>query len=563
MPPAASTCSNPKPLHARLLRSGALFAARSAAAPLAAAASLASLPYALSLLRAHPSTFSYNSAIRAISRGPRPHLAISLYRSMLSHNNYNYPPLLAACARIAASSSSAAGAAVHASLFRRGLESPERFIRASLLSFYAAAGDLPAARQVFDLSPAKHRDLPLWNSLLHAYLSNGLYVQVLRLFRRMLDADEVTLLALLSACAHLGALHTGRWLHAYLARTCCIPITKYLGTALLNMYMRCGDVQSAWSVFHATRHKDVRTWTVMIAGLAVNGFSTDALTLFREMKDRGIHLDSITLTAVLSACAHAGMVDEGRRILHRMSVDHHLQPTIEHYGCAVHLLGRAGRLEEALALIRAVPLKADVALWGALLVACRCHKNVEMGQMVAMEILRLDPQHAGAWVFLSNVYAAAGKWDLVQEVRSSMKEHGIHKPPGSSVVELDGVVYEFFSGDHSHPQSDQIYAMLDEIGKTLSLKGHKPATKGVTFDIDEEDKEVCISEHSEKLAVAFGLLNTRRGDVIRIVKNLRICEDCHYVMKVISEVYDRVIVVRDRNRFHHFKNGSCSCLDYW
>jgi hypothetical protein len=246
-----------------------------------------------------------------------------------------------------------------------------------------------------------------------------------------------------------------------------------------------------------------------------------------------------------------------------MPLDYHLQPTIEHYGCTVDLLGRAGLLEEALALIRAVPFKADVALWGALLVACRCHRNFEMGQMVAMEILRLDPQHAGAWVFLSNVYAAAGKWDLVQEVRSSMKQHRIHKPPGSSVVELDGVVYEFLSGDHSHPQSDQIYAMLDEIGKTLSLKGHKPATKLVTFDIDEEDKEVCISQHSEKLAVAFGLINTRRGAVIRIVKNLRICEDCHSVMKVVSEVYDRVIVVRDRNRFHHFKSGSCSCLDYW
>ncbi|KAL5201754.1 hypothetical protein ABZP36_036108 [Zizania latifolia] len=127
-----------------------------------------------------------------------------------------------------------------------------------------------------------------------------------------------------------------------------------------------------------------------------------------------------------------------------------------------------------------------------------------------------------------------GVWDLVLEVRSSMNEHRIHKPPGLSVVELDGVVYEFLNGDHSHPQSDQIYAMLDEVGKNLNLKGHKPVTKGVTFDIGEEDKEVCISQHSEKLAAAFGLINTRRGAVIRIVKNLRVCEDCHPVMKVVS-----------------------------
>uniref|UniRef100_A0A0E0EV38 Inositol polyphosphate-related phosphatase domain-containing protein n=1 Tax=Oryza meridionalis TaxID=40149 RepID=A0A0E0EV38_9ORYZ len=491
--PATATCR--KALHAHLLRSGALFADPSAAAPLAAAASLASLaslPYALSILRAHPTTFSYNSAIRALARGPRPHLAISLYRSMLSRSrshpkNYTYPPLLAACARTAAT----AGVALHASLFRRGLESPDRFIRASLLSLYAAAGDLPAARQVFDL----------------------------------------------------GALHTARWAHAYLATTCSFPITTNLATALLNMYMRCGDVQTACSLFHATptRHKDVHTWSVMIAGLALNGFSTDALHLFTHIKDHNIQPDSVTLTAVLSACTHAGMVDEGKRILR------------QHYGCTVDLLGRAGLQEEALALIRAVPFKADVALWGALLVACRCHRNFEMGQMVAMEVLRLDPRHAGAWVFLSNVYAAAGKWDLVQEVRSSMKQHRIHKPPGSSVVELDGVVYEFLSGDHSHPQQNL---------ETLNLKGHKPSTKLVTFDIDEEDKEVCISQHSEKLAVAFGLINTRRGAVIRIVKNLRICKDCHSVMKVVSEVYDRVIVVRDRNRFHHFKSGSYSCLDY-
>uniref|UniRef100_A0A0D9XH52 Pentacotripeptide-repeat region of PRORP domain-containing protein n=1 Tax=Leersia perrieri TaxID=77586 RepID=A0A0D9XH52_9ORYZ len=434
-----------KALHGRLLRSGALLGGDpSAAAPLAAAASLVSLPYALSVLRAHPTTFSYNTAIRALARGPRPHLALHLYRSMLllsssqhSPNKYTYPPLLAACARLIAGPQLAIAATVHASLFRRGLESPDRFIRASLLSLYAAAGDLPAARQVFDQTPLSHRDLPLCNSLLHAYLSRGLCLHVLRLFRRMPSADQVTLLALVSACAHLGALHAGRWAHAYLARAR-IPITTNLATALLNMYMRCGDVHSAWSVFHTTRHKDVRTWSVMISGLAVNGFATDALNLFAEMKHHGIQPDSVTLTAVLSACTHAGMVDEGKRILQRMPLDYHLQPTIEHYGCTVDLLGRAGQLEEALALIRTIPLKADVALWGALLVACRCHKNVDMGQMVAMEILKLDPRHAGAWVFLSNVYAAAGKWDLVQEVRSSMKEHSIYKPPGSSVVELDG-----------------------------------------------------------------------------------------------------------------------------
>ncbi|CAM0907246.1 unnamed protein product [Alopecurus aequalis] len=571
-PPAATTMGlfSNKALHARLLRNGALNADPSAAAPLAASAANSSLPYALSLLQAHPTTFSYNTTIRSLSQGPRPHLAVALYRSMLLNplsnpNNYTYPPLLAACARLLLAHSpkaAAPGTAVHASLFRRGLDSGDRFISASLLSFYATAGDLPAAREVFDRSSPNQRDLPLWNSLLHAYLSQGFYTHVLQLSRRMPAADEVTLLALVSACAHLGALDTGRWAHAYYARTG-RNTTRNLGTALLSMYMRCGDVESAWPVFRETPDKDVRAWSVMIAGLAVNGLPRDALDLFTEMKNIGMHPDSITMTAVLSACVHAGMVDEGKRFLACMPVEYRIQPTIEHYGCVVDLLGRAGKLDEALDLIKTVPFEADVVLWGALLVACRVHKNVDMGQMAAREILRLDPRHAGACVFLSNVYAADGKWDLVQEVRTSMKEHRMFKPPGSSIVELDGVVYEFLSGDHSHPQSDRIYAMLDEVCKTLSLKGHKPSTKEVAFDIDEEDKEVCISQHSEKLALALGLISTRRGAVIRIVKNLRICEDCHSVMKIVSEVYDRVIVVRDRNRFHHFKNGSCSCLDYW
>uniref|UniRef100_A0A453J7D9 Pentacotripeptide-repeat region of PRORP domain-containing protein n=2 Tax=Aegilops tauschii subsp. strangulata TaxID=200361 RepID=A0A453J7D9_AEGTS len=284
-------------------------------------------------------------------------------------NNYTYPPLLAACARLLPASSptaaAAPGTAVHASLFRRGLDSRDRFIGASLLSFYAAAGDLPAARQVFDASPPGQRDLPLWNSLLHAHLSQGFYTHVLRLSRQMPAADEVTLLALVSACAHLGALDTGRWAHASYARTR-RSTTRNLGTALLNMYMRCGDVESAWSVFRETLDKDVRTWSVMIAGLAINGLPRDALALFAEMKNTGVDPDSITMTAVLSACAHAGMVDEGKKFLDCMPVEYRVQPTIEHYGCVVDLLGRAGQLEEALALIKTVSRSRPMLCYGVL-----------------------------------------------------------------------------------------------------------------------------------------------------------------------------------------------------
>lgn len=183
--------------------------------------------------------------------------------------------------------------------------------------------------------------------------------------------------------------------------------------------------------------------------------------------------------------------------------------------------------------------------------------------MAAKEMLELDSQNAGALVFLSNVYAAIGKWDMVEQVRCLMKEQRIRKPPGSSSIELDGVVHEFLSGDTLHPQSDQIYRMLDEILRLAVLRGYRPVIGGVPFDINEEDKEVCISQHSEKLALAFGLINSEGGTVIRIVKNLRICEDCHSVMQLVSELFNRIVIVRDRNRFHHYKDGACSCKNYW
>ncbi|XP_042511744.1 pentatricopeptide repeat-containing protein At5g66520-like [Macadamia integrifolia] len=272
------------------------------------------------------------------------------------------------------------------------------------------------------------------------------------------------------------------------------------------------------NLFKGMTERDVRIWSVMIGGLAVNGLANEALDLFREMQRDGIHPDSITFTSALCACSHAGMVAESLLILDKMSKVYNVEPTIEHYGCIVDLLGRAGLLEDALAFIKRIPIKPDVVLWGSLLVACRAHKNVEMGEMVAKEMLKLDPHHCGAHVFLSNVYASTGRWAQVEEVRSFMKEQRIRKQPGSSLMELNGDVHEFIAGDRSHPQIGQIHRMLDEIARLLSLEGYLPATRGIALDIDEEEKEQALSLHSEKLAVAFGLINTKQGAVLHIVR---------------------------------------------
>ncbi|KAJ0964343.1 hypothetical protein J5N97_029465 [Dioscorea zingiberensis] len=557
--------------HAKLLRSGEILDTIAAGKLISdiAFSGAANLGYARSLfawIQSPLNTFMWNSLIRGYAHGDDPREAISLYRQMLANgylpNNYTFPFILKACTRI---NDPRVGLGVHGTLIRHGFEDFDPFIQTSLVNFYASCGSIEVAQKLFDRSP--QRDVTSWNALIKAYIGCCRFSDAIRVFRLMQDrsnarADEITMLGVVSACAHLGALDMGKWVHAYVDRSR-MRLTRNLGTALINMYARCGEIESASFLFREMKDKDIRTWSVMIGGFALNGLANEALDLFSEMQSAGVKPDSVTLTGVLSACSHAGLVQEGMKLFDEMRDLFLVEPTIEHYGCVVDLLGRAGELEEALALIKRMSLKPDVMLWGALLVACRVHKNVEIGEMVAKEMLVLDSQNAGAHVFLSNVYAATGKWDLVEQVRSLMKEQKIRKPPGSSSIELDGVVHEFLSGDTSHPQSDQIYRMLNEIRRRAGLIGHRPATGGVPFDIDEEDKEVCITQHSEKLALAFGLLNTEEGTVIRIVKNLRICEDCHSVMQLVSEVFDRIVVVRDRNRFHHFKNGSCSCRNYW
>ncbi|XP_020675379.1 pentatricopeptide repeat-containing protein At5g66520 [Dendrobium catenatum] len=561
-----------KQTHATLLRSGEIHDAIIAGKLISNIANShpSNLPYALTFL-SHATNipinaFAWNSLIRGFAHSPSPENSISLYRRMLADgffpNNYTYPFLLKASSYL---EDRRIGLSLHATIIRRGLDGMDPFIQTSLINFHAVLVSVETARQLFDESLV--RDVTSWNALIKGYVACGQHMNAIYMFQAMQDcgpfcADEITMLSVVSACAHLGALEMGRWVHSYIERNRFV-LNLNLGTALINMYAKCGEIDSAKVLFWEMQEKDVRTWSVMINGLAIHGHAKEALVLFEEMQRFGVFPDSVTITALLIACSHGGMVEQGRTIFSRMRMDYDIEPTIEHYGCIVGLLGRAGKLDEALALIRRSSLKPDIVLWGSLLVDCMVHKNIGMGEIVVKEILKLDPNNAGAHVFLSNMYATSGKWDVVQEVRNFMKEQMIHKPPGSSLIEVNGVVHEFLSGDSSHPQFDGIYKMLDEICRLVSLKGHKPLVGGVSFDINDEDREVCLSQHSEKLAVAFGLISTNPGSVIRIIKNLRICRDCHAVMKLVSEAFGRIIIVRDCNRFHHFSKGSCSCRDYW
>ncbi|KAJ0075444.1 hypothetical protein Patl1_34591 [Pistacia atlantica] len=433
-----------------------------------------------------------------------------------------------------------------------------------IVSGFLNRGQVDLAREFFDDMPIK--DYVSWTAMIDGYLRVNRFKEALTLFREMqtsnIRPDEFTMVSILSACAHLGALELGEWIKTYIDKYK-VKNDTFVGNALIDMYCKCGNVEKARSIFREILRKDKFTWTAMIVGLAINGHGQEALDMFSEMLRASITPDEVTYVGVLCACTHTGMVDEGRKYFSGMTSQHSIEPNVTHYGCMVDLLGRAGRLKEALEVIKNMPMKPNSIVWGALLGACRVHKDAEMAEMAVKQILELDPDNGAVYVLLCNIYAACNRLDNLREVRQLMLDRGIKKTPGCSLIEMNGVVHEFVAGDQSHPETGEIYLKLEKMTSDLKFVGYLPDTSEVFLDIGEEEKESAVYRHSEKLAMAFGLINSEPGATIRIVKNLRMCVDCHRVAKLVSKVYDREVIVRDKTRFHHFRDGSCSCKDYW
>ncbi|XP_042499282.1 putative pentatricopeptide repeat-containing protein At3g15930 [Macadamia integrifolia] len=434
----------------------------------------------------------------------------------------------------------------------------------AIVSGLAHSEQLDKAREYFDQMP--QRDFVSWTAMIDGYLRANRFKEALKIFREMQAAkikpDEYTMVSILTACANLGALEIGEWIRLYIDKKR-MKIDVFVGNALIDMYSKCGNVKSALKVFKEMPQRDKFTWTAMISGLAVNGHGKEALDLFSKMIEASIMPDEVTYIGVLCACTHGGMVDKGRELFSRMTILHGIKPNVAHYGCMVDLLGRSGQLREALEFITKMPIRPNFVVWGALLGACRVHKDADLAEMAAKRLLELEPENGAVYVLLSNIYAACKKWDDVRKVRETMMDRGIKKIPGCSLIEMNGGVHEFVAGDQSHPESIKIYSKLDEITQELKLSGYVPNTTEVFLDIGEEEKETALHWHSEKLAIAFGLISSGPGVTIRIVKNLRMCVDCHHVAKLISRLYNREVIVRDRTRFHHFTHGSCSCKDFW
>lgn len=449
----------------------------------------------------------YNSMIRGYVLSHSPTRAILCYLDMLNYgllaNNYTFPPLIKACTTLG-SSSKLIGCLVHAHVVTFGFDE-DPFVVSALIEFYSLNFDMGTARTLFDRIP--NRDVVLWTAMIDgygkmgdvenarilfedmpernaiswsavmaAYSRVGDFKEVLCLFRRMQEAgtkpNESVLVSVLTACAHLGALAQGLWVHSY-AKQCNFDSNPILATALVDMYSKCGCVESALSTFQGIPNKDAGAWNAMISGVAMNGDAWKSLELFNKMISNGTQPTETTFVAVLTACTHARLVKEGLKLFEQMSSNYGVEPQLEHYACLVDLMARAGMLAEAEKFIEEKMGglgRGDANVWGALLGACRTYGNIEVGNRVWKKLADMGVADCGTHVLSYNLYREAG-WDMeAKRVRRLISEAGMKKKPGCSIIEVDGTVEEFLAGDLSHSQAPQICKTLDSLSNIGRLE---------------------------------------------------------------------------------------------
>ncbi|KAF5452364.1 hypothetical protein F2P56_027370 [Juglans regia] len=416
-----------------------------------------------------------------------------------------------------------------------------------------------------------YKNVVSWTSMITAYAQNAQGHHALQIFREfsglMLDRPNHFMLAsVINACASLGRLVSGKVAHGTVIRRS-HDSNDVVASALVDMYAKCGSVSYSEKVFRRIPNPSVISYTSMIVGAAKYGLGNTSLDLFEEMIDRRIKPNDITFVGILHACSHSGLVDEGLEHLKSMHVKHGIMPDAKHYTCVVDMLGRTGRLEEAYQLAKSIQVESDegALLWGTLLSASRLHGRVDIAVEASKRLIESNQQVSGAYVTLSNAYALAGQWENVHSLRSEMKRTGVYKEPGCSWVEIKDSSYVFYAGDVvSCPQGNKLVGLLRELEERMKERGYVGGSIGLVFvDVEEEAKEEIVGLHSERLALAFGLINIPKGVTIRVMKNLRMCRDCHEAFKLISDIVERDFMVRDVNRFHHFEKGSCTCRDFW
>ncbi|XP_015573841.3 pentatricopeptide repeat-containing protein ELI1, chloroplastic [Ricinus communis] len=514
-----------------------------------------------------------------------------LQKTGLKITDFIFSPILRACGKITAVKE---GEQVHCLILKHGF-SRDVIIMTSVIDMYSKCSAINDAYHVFGEMPERdivatnsliyglcrchftskaiemfnnmdERNKGSWNSLISGLAQNSKESIALAFFERMrlegAKVDVITMVSVLSICAELAALINGTKIHGLVIK---YGFEFYLpvGNAIVDMYAKCGSMENACLCFKQLAIKNVVSWTTLIVSYGKHGQGVEALKALDAMERDGVTPNKITFLGTLYACSHAGLVQEGWRIFNKMVYNYSITPIMEHYTCMVDLLARAGCLSEAYNFIEKMPIKPDARLLTAFLSSCCSFMNVELARNVGDRLLELEPEEAGAYMLLSNFYGLVGDLERVANVRRLMLKRGIRKQKAHTWVEIDKKVHRFESGDRSHPLSKQIYSCLHNVVNKMKKIGYVPNTSMVMQNVDDGRKEEMVLSHSEKLAIGLALISTAPGTRITIVKNLRVCVDCHVATALISKIEGREIVARDATRFHHFRDGYCSCRNHW
>jgi pentatricopeptide repeat protein len=456
------------------------------------------------------------------------------------------------------------GRQVHAHVVHSGLDR-DMCVGSSLAHMYMRCGFREGGEAML-------RTLPSLNSvscsiMIAGRTQNGDPEGALEYFCMMrgsgVETNAATFVSAISSCSDLAALAQGQQIHAQAIKAGFDKVVPVM-TSLVHMYSRCGCLADSERVCCGYNGSDdLVLCSSMISAYGFHGHGQKAVELFKQMISAGTEPNEVTFLTLLYACSHSGLKDEGMDCFELMTKKYGLQPSVQHYTCIVDLLGRSGCLSEAEALILSMPVRPDGVIWKTLLSACKTHKNFDMAERIATRVIELDPHDSASYVLLSNIRATSSRWEDVSEVRKTMRKQNVKKEPGVSWVEFKGQVHQFCTGDKSHSRQKEIDQCLDEIIAKIRQCGYSPDMSMVFHDMEDEEKEGSLVHHSEKLAIAFALLSLPEGIPIRVMKNLRVCDDCHVAIKLMSKVIGRDIVVRDVSRFHHFRDDKCSCGDYW
>uniref|UniRef100_A0A0E0Q613 DYW domain-containing protein n=1 Tax=Oryza rufipogon TaxID=4529 RepID=A0A0E0Q613_ORYRU len=495
-------------------------------------------------------TTSWNTIISGLMRSGHAADALSHLRRMAQagvvFNHYTYSTAFVLAGMLLLPD---LGRQLHGRVLIAALEG-DAFVRSSLMDMYCKCGLLEAAASVFDHWSPLTRDMNFaWSTMVAGYVQNGREEEALDLFRRMLRegvaADRFTLTSVAAACANVGMVEQGRQVHGCVEKLW-YKLDAPLASAIVDMYAKCGNLEDARSIFDRACTKNIAVWTSMLCSYASHGQGRIAIELFERMTAEKMTPNEITLVGVLSACSHVGLVSEGELYFKQMQEEYGIVPSIEHYNCIVDLYGRSGLLDKAKNFIEENNINHEAIVWKTLLSACRLHQHNEYAKLASEKLVQLEQCDAGSYVMLSNIYATNNKWHDTFELRVSMQERKVRKQPGRSWIHLKNTVHTFVAGDASHPQSAEIYAYLEKLVERLKEIGYTSRTDLVVHDVEDEQRETALKFHSEKLAIAFGIISTPSGTPLRIFKNLRVCEDCHEAIKYISLATGRCWVNPDK-----------------